>query len=87
MAAQVSYPELFGLLADSPLLHPGSIVFVEYPKQLAHEVVDTLGPLRRVRDRKYGRTWVAVYAGAPAAGGGGGRGEDPEDDPFLSGLL
>lgn len=34
----VSYPELMGLLDRSPLLHAGSIVFVEYPKQLEHQV-------------------------------------------------
>lgn len=91
----VSYPELFELLDASPLLHAGSVVFVEYPKQLAHEISDTLGPLQRVRDRRYGRTWVALYA---AGGGGDDDGEGgngvssssneeelgPEDDPFLS---
>lgn len=47
----VSYPELFGLLDGSPLLHDRSIVFVEYPKQLAHEIPDHLGPLAKVRVR------------------------------------
>ena len=60
----VSYPELFDLLARSPLLHASSIVFVEYPKQLAQQVPATLGPLGKVRDRKYGRTYIAVYANA-----------------------
>jgi hypothetical protein len=89
----VSYPELFSLLDASPLLHEGSVVFVEYPKQLAHEITDRIGPLQRVRDRRYGRTWVALYA---AGGGGedgeeGGRNDDgrdevggPQDDPFLA---
>lgn len=86
----VSYPELFELLDASPLLHEGTILFVEYPKQLAHQVVDRLGPLQRVRDRRYGRTWVALYA---AAGGGDEDGDgdaqegqplDAEDDPFLA---
>lgn len=60
----VSYPEIFQLLDKSPLIHPGSVLFVEFPKQLQQEVPDKVGPLVRVRDRKYGRTWVAVYAGA-----------------------
>jgi 16S rRNA G966 N2-methylase RsmD len=58
----VSYPQLFRLFDQGQLLHPGSIMFVEYPKQLKHQVPDTLGPLEVVRDRKYGRTCVAVYA-------------------------
>ncbi len=58
----VSYPQLFQLFDQGQLLHPGSIMFVEYPKQLKHQVPDTLGPLQVVRDRKYGRTCVAVYA-------------------------
>jgi len=57
----VSYPELFGLLEGSPLLKPSTILFVEYPKQLAAEVPDTVGPLVKLRDRKYGRTFIALY--------------------------
>lgn len=30
----VSYPELFDLLTKGQLLHPGTILFVEYPKQV-----------------------------------------------------
>eukprot|EP00198_Chlamydomonas_reinhardtii_P004098 XP_001693434.1 predicted protein [Chlamydomonas reinhardtii] len=48
----------------SPLLHDRSIVFVEYPMQLAHQVPATLGPLATVRDRRYGRTWIRVYGPA-----------------------
>lgn len=69
----VSYPELFSLLHTSPLIHDRTIMFVEYPKQLASEVPDTVGPLAKVRDRKYGRTWVAVYAPA-------GSGEEFDED-------
>jgi 16S rRNA (guanine(966)-N(2))-methyltransferase RsmD len=64
----VSYPELFGLLEGSPLIHDRTIMFVEYPRQLAHQVPSQLGPLVRVRDRQYGRTWIAVYAPPSAAG-------------------
>lgn len=73
----VSYPELYDLLEASALIHDGSILFIEYPKQLSHQVKDTLGPLTKVRDRKYGRTWIAVYA--PAGSGGGGSGGEAFD--------
>jgi 16S rRNA G966 N2-methylase RsmD len=59
----VSYPDLFQLLEGSPLIHDRTIFFVEYPKQLAHEVPEVVGPLRTVKDRKYGRTWIRVFAG------------------------
>lgn len=65
----VSYPELFDLMENSPLLGDRTVALVEYPKQLAHEVRATLGPLRRVRDRKYGRTYLALYAGSATPAG------------------
>ncbi|KAI8465004.1 MAG: hypothetical protein J3K34DRAFT_388167 [Monoraphidium minutum] len=68
----VSYPELYDLLEASGLIHAGSIVFIEYPKQLSEHVRPSLGPLTKVRDRKYGRTWIAVYAPEESGGGGGG---------------
>ncbi len=58
----VSYPELFQLLAAGPLLHEDSIVLVEYPRLKAGEVPMRLGPLAKVRDRRYGRTLLAIYA-------------------------
>ena len=82
----VSYPELFDLLENSPLLGDATVALVEYPKQLAHEVRATLGPLRRVRDRKYGRTYLALYAGsatpagAAAAALAGEWSDDDEDE-------
>lgn len=71
----VSYEELYSLLADSPLLHANSIVLVEYPKRLAHLITERLGPLVKVRDRHYGRTFVALYAAA-----GEGDEDDAEED-------
>ncbi|GBF95605.1 hypothetical protein Rsub_08587 [Raphidocelis subcapitata] len=74
----VSYPELYDLLGASGLLHERSVAFVEYPKQLAHHIRPTLGPLARVRDRCYGRTYIAIYArdgaGDGASGDEGGDG-------------
>lgn len=82
----VSYPELFELLDASPLVHPGTLLFVEYPKQLSHQIVDTIGPLQRVRDRRYGRTWVALYAagGDDSAGSAEDDAAADEEDPFLA---
>lgn len=57
----VSYDELFELLDGSPLVHDDSLVVVEYPKLLKNKMRETLGPLHRVRDKRYGRTFVAVY--------------------------
>ncbi|GLI66162.1 hypothetical protein VaNZ11_009922 [Volvox africanus] len=74
----VSYPELMDLLERSPLLHDRSIVFVEYPKQLAHQVPPTLKSLVAVRDRQYGRTFIRVYGppGGPADSGEAGGDEN-----------
>ena len=59
---EVPYKELFELLDGSPLLHERSVVFVEYPQSAKKAVPDQLGILPLVRDRKYGRTQLAVYA-------------------------
>jgi len=61
----VSYPELFDLLEESPLVHDQSIIVVEYPKKLAAEVRECLGPLVKLKDRKYGRTFIALYGPQP----------------------
>lgn len=63
--------QLMDLLARSPLLGPRTIVFVEYPKQLKRQVPDRLGHLVTARDRRYGRTWVRVFAPADAVANGG----------------
>ncbi len=44
----VSYPELFDLLNRSSLIHPGTILFAEYPKQLYKEIPETVGGLVQV---------------------------------------
>lgn len=36
---------------------------------------DTVGPLECVRDRKYGRTWIKVYAGVGLM-----RGSDDDEE-------
>lgn len=57
----VSYPELFQLLEGSPLVHEDTHIIVEYPKELSDEIPDTIGPLIKFRDRRYGRTLMAMY--------------------------
>ena len=57
----VSYTELYDLLDASPLIHENSIVVVEYPKKAVHEIRDNIKSLVKLRDRKYGRTLVAIY--------------------------
>ncbi|KAL3145816.1 hypothetical protein ABBQ38_015190 [Trebouxia sp. C0009 RCD-2024] len=58
---KVSYEELYDLLEGSPLIHDESIVVVEYAKRLSHAIRDTMGALHKIRDKRYGRTFVAVY--------------------------
>lgn len=57
----VSYPELYELLEASGMVGKETIVLVEYPERVKSSIVDTLAGLRKVRDRKYGRTWLALY--------------------------
>ena len=57
----VDYSELYELLEGSPLVGPESLVIVEYPRRLAHLVRDQIGGLVKLRDRRYGRTFVALY--------------------------
>eukprot|EP00803_Ostreobium_quekettii_P005789 evm.model.scf_236.2 EVM.evm.TU.scf_236.2 scf_236:42268-51322(+) len=58
---QVSYPELQDLLAMSGLIHANSFLFMEYPRQLKQQIRENLGPLVKMKDREYGRTYLAVY--------------------------
>ena len=59
---EVSYEELFHLLEGSPLLHDKSVIFVEYPQSAKSIIPGHICRLPLVRDRKYGRTQLAVYA-------------------------
>ena len=44
-------------------------MIVEYPKKLASLVRERMGPLEKLRDRRYGRTYLAIY-GPPLAEAG-----------------
>lgn len=58
---KVSYEELMTALDRSPLIHEDTIVVVEYARKERDYIPDELGPLVKIRDRKYGRTYVAIY--------------------------
>ncbi|BBN06066.1 16S rRNA (guanine966-N2)-methyltransferase [Marchantia polymorpha subsp. ruderalis] len=57
----VSYTALMAQLAVSPLITDNTFMVVEYPIKSKHEIPDTCGKLYKVRDRRYGRTFVAIY--------------------------
>jgi 16S rRNA (guanine(966)-N(2))-methyltransferase RsmD len=80
----VSYPELYDLLEGSPLVHEGTIVFVEFPKQLMGQMRDRIGPLHKVREKSYGRTWVATYAATSDGHADGDDGDMMEVSALLS---
>lgn len=80
----VAYPALMAQLARSPLLHAGSWLVVEYPFEDRASLPDRLDgagrSLAKLVDRRFGRTYVALYG--PTAGGGGeahGRGGGKSD--------
>lgn len=57
----VSYPEIFDLLENSPLIHDKSVVIVEYAKQNIKDIRRHVGSLSLIKSRRYGRTYIAVY--------------------------
>lgn len=58
----VSYSDLYDLLNQSALVHDRSVVIVEHAAQNKPEVRQTIGPLQLVKSRRYGRTFLALYA-------------------------
>mmetsp|Transcript_28853 Transcript_28853/g.44857 ORF Transcript_28853/g.44857 Transcript_28853/m.44857 type:complete len:335 (-) Transcript_28853:247-1251(-) len=64
---EVVYSELMEAVANSPLLDEDTVVVVEYPVELGclpHSVEN--GKLIGIRNRKYGRTVVAIYVHRPS---------------------
>lgn len=43
-------------------------MLMEYPLRLRHLILPTLGPLTKLRDRRYGRTFLALYGPVHADG-------------------
>mmetsp|Transcript_4862 Transcript_4862/g.16821 ORF Transcript_4862/g.16821 Transcript_4862/m.16821 type:complete len:450 (+) Transcript_4862:1568-2917(+) len=58
---QVTYAELLPTIAACPLIADGALVVVEYPEEQADACGERVGRLARVKDRRYGRTRVAIY--------------------------
>ena len=60
---RVSYPDLLLQLDASPLIAEHTLILVEYARSQKPEIKAAIGNrLRRIRDRRYGRTYVALYA-------------------------
>mmetsp|Transcript_67944 Transcript_67944/g.214895 ORF Transcript_67944/g.214895 Transcript_67944/m.214895 type:complete len:348 (-) Transcript_67944:1057-2100(-) len=72
----VDYGVLMASLASSPLVHAGTTIIVEYPRKSKRHIENTCGPLHKLRDRKYGRTYVAIYGPLPE----GWEGDEDDDD-------
>lgn len=66
---KASYEQLYDLLDGSPLVGKQTVVIVEYARRVSDAIRDTIGPLQKIRDKKYGRTLVAVYAAEDAYSG------------------
>lgn len=58
---EADYTALLDMLQSSPLVHPDTVLVIEYPKKARDEMREMCGPLIKFRDRKYGRTRVAIY--------------------------
>jgi 16S rRNA (guanine(966)-N(2))-methyltransferase RsmD len=57
--AEVDYVQLAEAIASSPLVAPSTVVVFEHTHPSVLE--DEIGPLVRLRDRKYGRTNISIY--------------------------
>lgn len=57
----VVFSTLMQQLSVSPLLKDDTCIVVEYPIKSKREMPETCGPLVKIRDRRYGRTHVAIY--------------------------
>ncbi|CDR97556.1 conserved hypothetical portein, putative [Babesia bigemina] len=63
---EIVYMDLMKQIANTTLLKPNSVVVVEYPREIAYlpwNIED--GKLLGYRNRKYGRTVVAIYCYKP----------------------
>lgn len=60
----VVFSTLMQQLSESPLLKDDTCIVVEYPIKSKREMPETCGALVKIRDRRYGRTHVAIYGPA-----------------------
>jgi 16S rRNA (guanine(966)-N(2))-methyltransferase RsmD len=65
---EVSYPELISLLCTTSLLMPDSIVLLEYPLEMGTlpHILGEEQQLIGLRNRRYGRTVLALYVYRPS---------------------
>lgn len=65
---EVSYKELIDAVCDSPIIESGTIVLIEYPEEMG-SLPPILGDdkLYGVRNRRYGRTVLAIYVYRPSS--------------------
>ena len=64
---EVSYDDIFQAVSTSPLLRSPTLVVMEYPRELSKKIpvqfqAEGGRMMRGVRNRRYGRTGVAIYA-------------------------
>ena len=57
----VDYPSLLESIATSPLVTPSTHVIVEYASEDAELIVEELGELVKLKERRYGRTFLVIY--------------------------
>lgn len=57
--AEVDYAALARRVAESRLVGEGTVVFFEHPRETT--MPDTIGPLVRLRERRYGGTMLSIY--------------------------
>lgn len=64
---EVSYPQLLSLLCTTPLLVDDGIVLIEYPLEMGSlpPIVGDQHELVGLRNRRYGRTVLAMYVSRP----------------------
>jgi 16S rRNA (guanine(966)-N(2))-methyltransferase RsmD len=57
--AEVDYADLARRVAESSLIGEGTVVVFEHPRGV--EMADEIGPLVRLRERRYGGTRISIY--------------------------
>ncbi len=57
--AEVDYADLARRVAESSLIGEGTVVVFEHPRGV--EMADEIGPLIRLRERRYGGTRISIY--------------------------
>merc|ERR1712118_392323 len=58
---KVDYVDMLDNLSKSPLISGSSYVMIEFPSEDRDLIMDELGPLLKLKERKYGRTILVIY--------------------------